>query len=576
MKKRVKRGSSPIDDGAATDESVVEADAAALLELPSRRKRSLRVGVILDDSWERHRGLLEALRRRAKLVLFVRDAVAVELDTGAALTFSTRAELHELLLQRPARDLFLDLRSTTAAKQLAIWRVAYFHVREGGVYAHLRPEAQGFSGWTEKVALLAGEQKAKGEDFTELAESTRRVRVVELHMGEMVSYRKDLQHIYQMHDSDAATLAPRRLPGLDVDLLGSVPTATVVSGATVHHHGAAKEMIGFDDVFTVPELHIWHYRGKIALDSHMLTYRGATALPPSFRFPDQPRLLSPRVRRVADDWARLPPTVERPAVTLEGDYFDFNAGYPSMFGHVLTQSVHKLWAWDEAKRRLPDLKALAYIREGHEPTVERALLNAYGIEDDDIYFTSEPVFLQSYVSPTIIWQYARPCYASPLALDVWRRIGRGLGVRDVVPRERLFISRRDASSIHRACRNTSEVEEVFRDHGFTIVYPEEHPLAEQARIFSGAKVLAGFGGSGMFNMMYGAPEHVIVLNHDGYRVRNEHLYTALLGGTADYFWSAADIPHPEGSYTKEAFASPWRFDFERNGRALNELLAALS
>lgn len=558
-----------------TSQARATEDVSALLKLIPPKQRRPQTAVVLDESGERYRSLLNNLSQRARLIVFVGEGVTLDLGAVRATPFADRAELHSLLLDRPPLDLFLDLRNATAAEQLTMWKMAYFHVYDRGAYVHTRTPTA-VSGWTESVSLKARRQDAKGAVFEDLAASTRWVRVLELRCGEVVAYKKSRRHLYLMHDKDAATLVAHRVRGLELDLLGSIPATTIESGATVRQHGVTTELRGFGDTFRVPDLHAWHYRGRIALDSHMLAYRGASVLPPSFRFPAQPRLLNPRLKRATDEWARLTASVKAPAVTLEGDYFDANPGYPSMFGHVMTQSVHKLWAWDEAKRQLPDLKALIYVREGREPTVERGLLNAYGIADDDICFISEAVYVDSYVSPTIMWEYIVPWYVSPLALDVWRRIGRGLGVTKIEPRDKLFISRRETASVHRVCRNTDEVEAVFSKHGFTVVYPEDYSLNEQAAIFASAEVLAGFGGSAMFNMMYGSPKNVIVLNHEGYSVRNEHLYTALLGSTVDYFWSAADIPHPDGGWAKEAFKSSWEFDFERNGSELTSLLESLS
>jgi capsular polysaccharide biosynthesis protein len=88
----------------------------------------------------------------------------------------------------------------------------------------------------------------------------------------------------------------------------------------------------------------------------------------------------------------------------------------------------------------------------------------------------------------------------------------------------------------RACRNKQDVEQFFQSNGFTVVYPEDLELSQQAGIFANATVIAGFGGSAMFNMMYAEKmTTAIVLSHEAYTARNEHLFTSLLGGDVDYF-----------------------------------------
>ena len=68
--------------------------------------------------------------------------------------------------------------------------------------------------------------------------------------------------------------------------------------------------------------------------------------------------------------------------------------------------------------------------------------------------------------------------------------------------------------------------------------------------FREARVVAGFGGSAMFNLMYAENlEGVILLNQEAYIARNEHLFTSLTGGEVHYFWSRPDVEHPEGGFS---------------------------
>ncbi len=85
--------------------------------------------------------------------------------------------------------------------------------------------------------------------------------------------------------------------------------------------------------------------------------------------------------------------------------------------------------------------------------------------------------------------------------------------------------------------------------------------------------MAGFAGTGMFNLAYShRVEQVIVLSQESYDARNEHLFAAVHGAAIDYFFSPAEITHPEGGWSYEAFQSPWSFDFDRLGPAFAALL----
>jgi len=89
-------------------------------------------------------------------------------------------------------------------------------------------------------------------------------------------------------------------------------------------------------------------------------------------------------------------------------------------------------------------------------------------------------------------------------------------------------------------------------------------------------VRSGFGGSALFNILYCQHlQTLIVINHESYTARNEHLYALLKGADIHYFWSDPDINHPADGWTEEAFRSPWEFDVERNREPLTELLRHL-
>jgi capsular polysaccharide biosynthesis protein len=243
--------------------------------------------------------------------------------------------------------------------------------------------------------------------------------------------------------------------------------------------------------------------------------------------------------------------------------------------------VSKLWGWDVAKKQFPDLKAIFHIKPGslRRPSLEIALFTAYGIDEADIVWVNEPVWLESVVSASPMWHNENPHYVHPSIRDTWRRLSNGLVIEPAKttdgPADRIFVSR-SGSFKHRFCRNAAEVEAFFEARGFHVLYPEHLSMAEQVRAFASAKTIAGFGGSAMFNLMHAEQvETVILLAHEAYTARNEHLFASVLGCDTHYFWSSPDVAHPPDGWTHAAFYSPWDFDFERNGRTLDELIGSL-
>jgi capsular polysaccharide biosynthesis protein len=141
--------------------------------------------------------------------------------------------------------------------------------------------------------------------------------------------------------------------------------------------------------------------------------------------------------------------------------------------------------------------------------------------------------------------------------------------------DRIFVSRTSRWK-RRRCHNAEDVERFFVAHGFTVVYPETLDLGVQAGIFANATVIAGFGGSALFNMMYAKKlQTLIVLSHEAYTARNEHLFSSVRDVEVHYFWSPPDIPHPPDGWSQDAFYSGWNFDFARNEDPLRALLTSL-
>jgi capsular polysaccharide biosynthesis protein len=75
----------------------------------------------------------------------------------------------------------------------------------------------------------------------------------------------------------------------------------------------------------------------------------------------------------------------------------------------------------------------------------------------------------------------------------------------------------------RNCRNAVEVEALFAANGFKVICPELLDIGAQTGVFSNARIIAGFGGSAMFNVLFARQlETFIRLSHEAYTARNEH------------------------------------------------------
>jgi capsular polysaccharide biosynthesis protein len=76
--------------------------------------------------------------------------------------------------------------------------------------------------------------------------------------------------------------------------------------------------------------------------------------------------------------------------------------------------------------------------------------------------------------------------------------------------------------------NQEEIQSVFSDYGFEIVYPEELSLEQSIELFSQAKIIAGATGAAMTNIIF-APKNTVVLCLLGENTANNTIFSNIAG-----------------------------------------------
>lgn len=553
----------------------------------ARRTRTPRVVAVVADDLvgpelttvlAAHPGVLHVIATEAR--------PAWDLEESAA-TFhaaTTLDEVNWVLKMIGPVDVLVNLTTKTAAGHEKDWDRLFFNVRKGGDYVVPRERIQRDDepGIFQRLVSVMVAQSAPKEAVSALPPGVRAFKdaVSGVHVDTRnVRITKANQHYVKVRDADGSRMLGVRGRDLTVRDLVTLPGLTFEHRGTVTSHRADVPVPDLGTTFTVPPLKLRHYTGRIGMVSNALLFSEEAILPDSFRHHRTPGMVNPALTSVNRDFALIPARV-MPRTSRPGSFYHLDCENSGHFGHLVTEVMSRLWGWEQAKRDSPDLQAIFRIRYPNErdPLLERRLFTAYGIDESAITWISEPTWLESVYAATPMWHNAAPHYVHPDLQETWRRVSDGLirsAPRDVEPAARLFVSRRDTLG-NRACRNAREVEAIFVGHGFTVIYPEELDLAQQAHVFRDAGVVAGFGGSGLFNVFNSTDlEHLVVLNHESYTARNEHLFAAVLGCAEHYFWSPADIAHPPNGWSEEAYYSGWEFDLDRNLDDLEDLLRSL-
>ena len=380
------------------------------------------------------------------------------------------------------------------------------------------------------------------------------------------------RHLLSLGEGQVDSVLADREPELRVSKLATLAPGSTESASTEHMYGESN-LEPLPLRLDHPELTVRHYQGALVSRGGTVLHSASAVLPESYRWPWAEPLTHPHAPGVADEFVKLG---RDPRETLSGDFFYLDCVFSGHFGHILTEVVTRLWGWEHAKQHLPDVKALFHVRNapGQDGDLERKLYSAYGIPASDLVWSSRPVRLTSVVGASPMWHNWDPFYAHPDLRETWARLTTGLlSGRSPARNERIFVSRGREVAHRRGCRNQDAVERFFADRGFLVVYPEEHPLDEQVAIFAGARVVAGFAGSAMFNLMHAQRlDAVIVLSHSAYHHRNEHMFARQHGAQLHHFWSPHDDV-PESAGPRARIRAPWAFDFPGLGGDLERLLA---
>lgn len=329
---------------------------------------------------------------------------------------------------------------------------------------------------------------------------------------------------------------------------------------------AAKRPAGQPEVYDVPAMSLRVYHDVVAAPGQIVT-KGGLVFPDTYRHNSRGRLRNRYVLDLAPRFADLKfdaTTLE----TLPGTYFYLDSEFRGHFGHLLTEQVSRLWAWPQVKAAHPEARALVASNPKRPHVVEYEYLfyEAAGIAREDIVLIDEPVTVERLHCATPM--LSNPQYVHPALGGIWRGVGDAL-VEGASEREwptRVFLSRHQDAK--RPCNNQSEVEELFREQGFEILLPETFSMPDQVRMFRSADVIAGFAGSGLFNIaLVDSPKHVISVGSERYYAANEYQMASILGHRMDQVTCVADDP--------DDFHSPFTFDHEREGRWLAEVFSSL-
>jgi len=473
---------------------------------------------------------------------------------------------HLSLVGSAPLDLVVD---TGADGRLRRFRTCFFHLRPGGNYLVIDGAAELSAAPGPLGRLLAAAAATPAAPLRQVKVPPRlselralRGHVVARRMGRDLLLSHDLPDVFtEVREEIVNDLLPR-LPGGHRVLRvidGEVPPLPEVREGPVPR--AKYDGLG---LCSVP-LSLREYRDAVVAP-YQVVLTGAVVLPDSFRHNQSRQLRNKALAGVSP--RHVVPVSPLPAVPprLDGTWLHLDDEARGHFGHLLTETLSRVWAWPEALAVDPGCRVVVCATEKRPALLdyELEIYAACGIPAERVVLVEGPTLVERLISGTPM--LCNPHYVHPRIVEVWDAVGDRLAAQ-APPRpwpRRIFVGRREP---RRPCRNPEEVEAQFRAHGFEVVHPEDHCLGDQVRMFRAAEVVAGFGGSGLFQLAFvPRPVRVVEVVSDAYHPRNEFLIAAVRGHRVDTVVCRAE---------RRTMQSPFAYDARREGAFLRETLAGL-
>lgn len=224
----------------------------------------------------------------------------------------------------------------------------------------------------------------------------------------------------------------------------------------------------------------------------------------------------------------------------QGGYYDFNQYdiyddtviYMGLFfnhwGHFLVDLLPRLW-YISSYPNVANKVKIAYIGEDKPAGNYLMLLNILGVKEEQLIHITKPTLFNKVIVP----EYScRPCiWYSDEYVNMYNTIVHNvlkdyqvpIHLKDI---DKVYFSRAAFSKAQGTEFGEDMIEDVYKDNGYTILYPERLSLYDQIYIWNHANTIACLNGSIPLNLVFCMNEnlHIDILNKTSALHLNPYLY----------------------------------------------------
>lgn len=180
-------------------------------------------------------------------------------------------------------------------------------------------------------------------------------------------------------------------------------------------------------------------------------------------------------------------------------------GY-QIYGHWLLDFLPRILL---AIRHARSLGCVAHIYMPQPPSYALKILQMLQLDCQFIYFDLKPPFMfdRIYAIPSVKLGLRYASHFVGSAFGVLQPHAVPLQALSQAYGTHILISRRKPPM----AKNFADLQALLLNHGFKVIFPEDHPLEEQIAIFNAARVIVGEDGSAMHNVGFCVPGAKVII-----------------------------------------------------------------
>lgn len=196
----------------------------------------------------------------------------------------------------------------------------------------------------------------------------------------------------------------------------------------------------------------------------------------------------------------------------------FLGHYNNHWGHFLVESMTRLWPLIDNINPDYDYIFIPVNCGGFTGTHGKnclGILELFGFKKEQIKFAAEPVQYDKVIIPETTWGFEGGGYHK-IQGEVFNRAAKSV---EPSKYEKVYFSRRKLELDN--LFGEDKIENVFKDNGYKVIYPEKLSTKEQIAIVKGAKHLAGISGSALHIAAFASSPDLIIEEINRLELKND-------------------------------------------------------